>query len=77
MKTLRECCQVTVTTLMPGAMETEFFRRAGLEDTKLGGSEKDDPEEVAREGFEALMAGKDDVVTDSFKNKVQATMAHM
>ncbi|HWF07612.1 MAG TPA: SDR family NAD(P)-dependent oxidoreductase [Bryobacteraceae bacterium] len=68
---------VTVTTLMPGATETDFFRRAGMEDTKLGVSEKDDPADVAREGFEALMEGKDHIVAGSFKNKVQATLAHV
>jgi uncharacterized protein len=68
---------VTVTTLMPGATETDFFRRAGMEDTKLGASPKDSANEVARDGFEALMAGKDHVVAGSFKNKVQATIAHV
>jgi len=68
---------VTVTALMPGATETDFFHRAGLDDTKLGVSEKDDPAEVAREGFEALMAGKDHVVAGSFKNKLQAAAGHM
>jgi len=63
---------VTVTSLMPGPTETNFFHRAGAEDTKLGASEKDDPAEVAREGYEALMAGKDKVVAGSFKNKLQA-----
>jgi short-subunit dehydrogenase len=63
---------VTVTALMPGPTETEFFERAGIEDTKLGQSAKDDPREVAREGFEALMAGKDHVIAGSFKNKLQA-----
>jgi short-subunit dehydrogenase len=63
---------ITVTTLMPGPTETEFFERAGLQDTKLGSSvNKDDPADVAREGYEALMAGKDKVVAGSFKNKVQ------
>ena len=68
---------ITVTTLMPGATETDFFRRAGAEDTKLGVSEKDDSAEVARDGYEALMAGKDHVVAGSFKNKVQATLSHV
>lgn len=68
---------VTITALMPGATETNFFHRAGMEDTKIGSSEKDDPAEVAKEGFEALMAGKDHVVAGSFKNKVQATAAHV
>ena len=67
---------VSVTALMPGATETDFFHRAGADDTKLGTSEKDDPAEVAKEGFEALMAGKDHVVAGSFKNKVQAAMGY-
>jgi len=68
---------ITVTALMPGATETNFFRRAGNEDTKLGAAEKDDAADVARDGFEALMAGKDHVVAGSFTNKLQATMAHL
>jgi len=68
---------VTVTSLMPGPTETNFFQRAGMEDTKVGSSDKDDAAEVAKEGFEALMDGKDHVVAGSFKNKVQATMAHV
>ena len=66
---------ITVTALMPGPTETEFFDRAGLQDTKVGASKKDDAAEVARDGFEALMAGKDHVTAGSFKNKVQATAA--
>jgi short-subunit dehydrogenase len=65
---------VTVTSLMPGPTETEFFERAGMEDTKIGAEEKDDPAEVARQGFEALMAGREKVVAGSTMNKVQ-TMA--
>jgi uncharacterized protein len=68
---------ITVTALMPGATETDFFHRAGLDDTKVGASEKDDAAEVAREGFEALMAGKDHVVAGSFKNKLQAAAGHV
>ncbi len=67
---------VTITALMPGATETNFFHRAGMDDTKLGASEKDDAADVAREGFEALMAGKDHVVAGSFKNKAQAAAGH-
>ncbi len=68
---------VSVTALMPGATETDFFHRAGADDTKLGASEKDDPAEVAKEGFEALMAGKDHVVAGSFKNKLQAAAGYV
>ncbi len=67
---------VSVTALMPGATETDFFHRAGADDTKLGASEKDDPAEVAKQGFEALMAGKDHVVAGSFKNKLQAAAGY-
>src|ERR671911_3200557 len=66
---------VTVTALMPGPTDTNFFARAGLEDTKLGQSKKDDPAEVARDGFEALMAGKDHVVAGSPRNKAQVAAA--
>ena len=67
---------VTVTALMPGATETEFFERAGAHDTKLGASEKDNAAEVAKEGFEALMAGKDHVIAGSLKNKLQAAAGY-
>jgi short-subunit dehydrogenase len=67
---------VTITALMPGPTDTGFFERAGMQDTKLGAMEnKDDPAEVARQGFEALMAGKDHVVAGSLKNKAQAAAA--
>jgi short-subunit dehydrogenase len=68
---------VTVTALMPGATETDFFHRAGADDTKLGTSKKDDAAEVAKDGFEALMAGEDHVVAGSFKNKLQAAAGHV
>jgi len=59
---------VSVTALMPGATETNFFHRAGLDDTAVGVSKKDNPADVARDGFEALMDGKDHVVSHSAKN---------
>jgi short-subunit dehydrogenase len=62
---------ITITALMPGPTDTEFFERAEMEDTKIGADEKDDPAEVARQGYDALMAGKEKVVGGSFKNKVQ------
>ena len=62
---------VTVTALMPGPTDTEFFERADMEDTKLGQSKKDDPADVARDGIEAMMAGKDHVVAHGLRNKVQ------
>ena len=63
---------VKITTLMPGPTETNFFHRAGMDETKVGQSEKDDPAEVAREGIEALLAGEAYVVAGSLKNKIFA-----
>ena len=68
---------VTVTTLMPGPTDTEFFDRAGMTDTKLAQAAKDSPAEVAEQGFEALMAGKDHVVAGSIKNKAQAVAGNV
>jgi short-subunit dehydrogenase len=65
---------VTVTCLMPGATDTEFFERAGMQDTKVGAGEKMDANEVARIGFKAMMDGEGDVVA-GWKNKVQAAIA--
>lgn len=65
---------VTVTALQPGATETEFFERANLQNTRVGQAKKDDPAEVAKDGFEAMMAGKDSVIASSAKSKAQGLM---
>lgn len=65
---------VTVTVLMPGPTETNFFHRTGMDDTKVGAGKKDDPSEVARRGFEALMAGEDHVVASSAKSTLQGAI---
>lgn len=62
---------VTVTTLLPGATDTAFFERAGMGDTKVGRDEhKADPAKVARDGWDALMAGKARI-TSGLANKLQ------
>jgi short-subunit dehydrogenase len=66
---------VTITALMPGPTDTEFFERAEMEDTKVGAGEKDDPAQVARQGFDALMGGRQKVVAGSVKNKLQTAVA--
>jgi short-subunit dehydrogenase len=68
---------VTVTALLPGPTDTRFFERADMEDTRAGTGDKDDPAEVARDGYEALMAGKHHVVAGSLKNKAQVAAAHV
>jgi uncharacterized protein len=65
---------ITITSLMPGPTETNFFDRAHMDDTKVGQMKKDDPAEVAKQGFEALMKGKETIVASSMKTKTQAAM---
>ena len=67
---------VTVTCLMPGATETEFFERADMMDTKVGTDKKDDAGDVARTGFDAMMKGEGDVVT-GWKNKLMSAIANV
>jgi len=66
---------VTVTCLMPGPTDTEFFDRAGMEETPVGeDDDKDDPAMVARKGFDAMMKGESGVVS-GFMNKVQSVFS--
>jgi short-subunit dehydrogenase len=67
---------VTVTCLMPGATETDFFERADMLDTKVGTAKKDDAADVAKVGFDAMMDGKGDVVS-GWKNKLQSAIANV
>ena len=66
---------VTVTALQPGATETEFFHRAGMDDTKVGQQDKANPQDVAREGYEAMMAGKDHVIAATLKERLMSAAA--
>ncbi|MBY4899063.1 SDR family oxidoreductase [Cupriavidus sp. AU9028] len=67
---------VTVTCLMPGATETEFFDRADMADTRVGQGKKDDPAEVAQAGFDAMLRGEGDVVT-GWQNKLRTAIANV
>ena len=67
---------VSVTCLMPGATETEFFERADMLDTKVGQASKDDAADVAKTGFAAMLRGDGDVVY-GLKNKVQSAIANV
>ena len=67
---------VTVTCLMPGATETEFFERADMLDTKVGAGKKQPANEVAQAGYAATKRGEGDVVT-GWQNKLRAAMAHV
>ena len=68
---------VTVTCLMPGPTDTQFFERADMMDTKVGQDDhKADPGVTARNGYDAMMKGEGHIVS-GFKNKVQAAVAHV
>ncbi|MEV4464803.1 SDR family NAD(P)-dependent oxidoreductase [Micromonospora echinofusca] len=62
---------VTVTSLMPGPTDTEFFDRAEMADTRVGSGRKDDPPTVAEQGFAAMMRGDQTVTVGPLLNKVQ------
>jgi short-subunit dehydrogenase len=63
---------VTVTALMPGPTDTDFFRRADMQGRAVDDMHKDDPADVARDGVDALLEGRDHVVAHAWRNKVQA-----
>ena len=66
---------ITVTALMPSPTDTNFFHRAGMDDTKVGASPKDDPAVVAKQGFEALIKDLDDAIAGSLKTKIQGALS--
>jgi short-subunit dehydrogenase len=68
--------KITVTCLMPGATETDFFERADMMDTSVGTAKKDDAGEVAKIGFDAMMKGESDIVS-GWKNKIQSSVANV
>ncbi len=68
---------VTLTTLMPGPVDTEFFERGDMMDTQVGQNpNKSDPADVAKDGYDAVMSGKASIVS-GWKNKIQQAMANV
>lgn len=75
----RECkdTNVTITALLPGVTDTDFFRKADMEDVKMVKEQnREDPAEVAKDGYEALMEGKDKVIS-GFKNKAMVAAGNV
>jgi uncharacterized protein len=67
---------ITVTALLPGPTDTDFFDRADLTDTTLGASDKkDDPAQVARQGFEGLLKGEASVFAGSLSSKAMGRLS--
>lgn len=74
---IKESDGVTITNLMPGPVETEFFARGDMLDTEVGANpNKSDPADVAKDGWDALMSGKASVFS-GWKNKVQGVLANV
>jgi short-subunit dehydrogenase len=74
---IKEADGVTLTNLMPGPVETEFFARGDMLDTSVGSDpNKSDPADVAKDGWDALMAGKASIVS-GWKNKLQVASANI
>lgn len=70
---------VSVTALQPGPVDTDFFHRAGMDDTDAGtkGKKDSEPDSVARQGYDALMSGKDHVYAASLKMKVEGALMNL
>lgn len=71
-----ENSNVTMTALMPGPTDTDFFNKAGAENiTAVVDGELADPAKVARDGYRAMQNGESKVVS-GFKNKLQMAMGN-
>jgi short-subunit dehydrogenase len=70
---------ITVTALQPGPTDTDFFHRAGMDATEVGqkGKSESQPDDVARQGLDALLNGKDHVYAASFKTKLEGVLANV
>jgi short-subunit dehydrogenase len=70
---------VSVTALQPGPTDTDFFHRAGMDDTQVGskGKSESQPDDVAHQGIEALIAGKDHVYAAAAKTKLEGMLANV
>jgi short-subunit dehydrogenase len=69
---------VTVTALLPGPTDSEIFERSGMEDTRLGADpHKSEPDDIARQAFEALMEGKDKVVAGRLRDRVMSAASEV
>ncbi len=69
---------ITVTALQPGPTDTDFFHRAGMDNTKVGseGKKQSNPDDVAKDGIDALFNGKDHVYSHSTTTKLESSLAN-
>jgi uncharacterized protein len=67
---------ITITALLPGATDTDFFNKADMQQSKIVKGKLDDAKKVAQDGYDALMKGEQMVVS-GFKNKVKVAMSNV
>lgn len=68
---------ITITALLPGATDTDFFHKAHQENTVVyREKELASPEEVAKDGYEALMKGENKIISGG-KTKMHVFMADL
>jgi short-subunit dehydrogenase len=69
---------VKITVLQPGATDTDFFNKAGAQNSKIVAdkSKLADPADVAMDGYNALM-NNDDKVVSGVKNKIKVAMGNI
>ncbi len=70
---------ITVTALQPGPTDTDFFHRAGMDNTKVGseGKKENSPYDVAKMGYEALMKGEQHIYAGNWKVKAEGSTSNI
>jgi short-subunit dehydrogenase len=69
---------ITVTALLPGATDTDFFNKADMQQSKMVKDGKlEEAKAVAKEGYDALMRGDQMIVSGGLKNKMKIAMSNV
>ncbi|MGI4870637.1 MAG: SDR family NAD(P)-dependent oxidoreductase [Janthinobacterium lividum] len=68
---------VTITQLLPGLTDTDFFNKAHMTQAKnVAEGSKANPTDVAKDGYKALMSGEHKIIS-GLLNKAQVTMSNV
>lgn len=68
---------ITITALLPGATDTDFFHKAEQEETVVyQETQLADPQEVAKDGYEALKKGESKIISGA-KTKMHVFMSDL
>ncbi|WP_263383561.1 SDR family oxidoreductase [Granulicella arctica] len=68
-----------MTALQPGPVDTDFFHRAGMDNTQVGqeGKKESEPYNVAKQGYDALIKGEKHVYAASLMTKIEGAVANL